>query len=126
MTMNAKKIENIRRIYSDFNGVPCKIEIDHQKQMMEIEYNWTADDEHRRAFSAYACVNGDPDRFCMSEYANSDHDEHWNCDVTVSYYGNINTDRDALDLVNDLLTSFMEHEKALNVYNKLKKSGLVK
>lgn len=124
--MNAKRTEDIRRIYTAFENVPCKIEVDHKKQMFELEYNYCADDDRRRSFAAYACVNGDPDRFCMSEYANSDHDEHWNCDVTVSFYGNLNTDQEVLDLVESLLMNFFKAERALIVYDKIQKAGLVK
>lgn len=124
--MKANKIEDIRRIYSKYEGVPCKIEADRTKQVVSVEYNWTGDDNARRCFDAYACVNGDPDRFCMSEYANSDHDEHWNCDVTVSFYGNLNSDQEILELVESLLMNFFKVERALLVYEKIQKAGLVK
>lgn len=126
MTTHFKRSEDIHRIYADINGVPCEIEVDRKKQMFEMDYDYLAGDDRRRSFAAYACVNGDPDRFCLNEYANSDHDENWNCDVCVSYYGSLNTDADILDLIESLLTSFFEAEKAMEVYNKLKKSGLVK
>ena len=124
--MKTNKVENIHRIYADFNGVPVKIEANREKQMIAIEYRWTGDDNVRRCFDAYACVNGDPDRFCMSEYANSDHDENWNCDVTVSHYGNLNNDKEILELVENLLTSFFNTERVWLVYDKLQKAGLVK
>jgi hypothetical protein len=124
--MKANKIEDIRRIYAKYEGVPCKIEADRAKQVVSVEYNWTGDDNARRCFDAYACVNGDPDRFCMSEYANSDHDENWNCDVTVSFYGNLNNDQEILDLVESLLMNFFKAERAMKVFSKLEKAGLVK
>ena len=124
--MKANKIENIHRIYADFNGVPVKIEADREKQMIAIEYRWTGDDTVRRCFDAYACVNGDPERFCMSEYANSDRDEDWNMDVTVSHIGNLNNDNEILELVENLLTSFFNAERVWLVYDKLQKAGLVK
>lgn len=124
--MKANKIEDIRRIYSNYEGKPVKIEADRTKQVVAVEYNWTGDDNARRCFDAYACVNGDPDRFCMSEYANSDHDEHWNCDVTVSFYGNLNSDQEILELVESLLMNFFKVERALLVYEKIQKAGLVK
>ena len=124
--MKANKIEDIRRIYSNYEGKPVKIEADRAKQVVSVEYNWTGDDNARRCFDAYACVNGDPDRFCMSEYANSDHDEHWNNDVTVSFYGNLNSDQEILELVESLLMNFFKVERALLVYEKIQKAGLVK
>lgn len=124
--MKANKIENIRRIYTNYEGKPVKIEANRELQLVTVEYNWTGNDNDRRCFDAYACVNGDPDRFCMSEYANSDHDENWNCDVTVSFYGNLNNDQEILDLVESLLMNFFKAERALQVYDKLQKAGLVK
>ena len=62
----------------------------------------------------------------MSEYANSDHDENWNEDVTVSFYGNLDNDQEILDLVESLLMNFFNAERALLVYNKLQKAGLVR
>lgn len=126
MAMQFKRSEDIHRIYADIDGVPCKIEVDYKKQMFEMDYDYLADDDRRRSFAAYACVNGDPERFCLNEYANSDHDANWNCDVCVSYYGNLNTDDDILDLIENLLTNFFEVEKAMDAYNKLKNSELVK
>lgn len=123
--MKANKIEDIHRIYSKYEGVPCKIEADRTKQVVSVEYNWTGGDNARRCFGAYACVNGDPGRFCMSEYANSDHDANWNWDVTVSFYGNLNNDQEILDLVESLLMNFFKAERALLIYSKLHKSGLV-
>ena len=123
--MKANKIENIRRIYTEYVGVPCKIEADRTKQVVSVEY-WTDGDNARRCFEAYACVNGDPERFCMSEYANSDHDENWNADVTVSFYGNLDNDQEILELVENLLKNFFHAERALMVYNKLRKSGRVR
>lgn len=120
------KVEDIRRIYSKYEGIPCKIEANRTKQIVSVEYDWTGDDNERRCFDAYACINGDPDRFCMSEYANSDHDENWNNDVTVSFYGNLNDDQEILELVENLLMDFFKTERALLVYNKLQKSGLVR
>lgn len=119
-------IEDIRRIYSNYEGKPVKIEANRTKQVVTVEYNWTGDDNARRCFDAYACVNGDPDRFCMFEYANSDHDEHWNCDVTVSFFGNLNSDQEILELVESLLMNFFKAERALLVYEKIQKAGLVK
>lgn len=124
--MKANKIEDIRRIYTEYEGVPCKIEADRTKQIVSVEYNWTGDDNARRCFDAYACVNGDPERFCMSEYANSDHDENLNEDVTVSFYGNLDNDQEILDLVESLLMNFFNAERALMVYNTLQKAGLVR
>ena len=124
--MKANKIEDIRRIYTEYEGVPCKIEADRANQVVSVEYNWTDDDNARRCFDAYACVNGDPERFCMSEYANSDHDENWNEDVTVSFYGNLDNDQEILDLVESLLMNFFNAERALMVYNTLQKAGLVR
>lgn len=124
--MKTNKIENIHRIYADFNGVPVKIEADREKQVVSVEYRWTGDDNARRCFEAFACVNGEPDRFCMSEYANSDSDSDWNIEVTCSAIGSLNTDKDILELVESLLTNFFEAEQAMSVYRKLKESGLVK
>lgn len=124
--MKANKIEDIRRIYSNYEGKPVKIEADRAKQVVTVEYNWTGDDNARRCFDAYACVNGDPDRFCMSEYANSDHDDDWNNDVTVSFYGNLNSDQEILELVESLLMNFFKAERALLVYEKIQKAGLVR
>lgn len=124
--MKANKIEDIHRIYTEYEGVPCKIEADRTKQIVSVEYDWTGDDNERRCFDAYACVNGDPERFCMSEYANSDHDENWNHDVTVSFYGNLNDDWEILELVDNLLMSFFNTERALMVFSKLEEVGLVR
>lgn len=124
--MKAIKIEDIRRIYANYEGIPCKIEANRTKQIISVEYNWDADDDTRRCFDAYACVNVDPERFCMSEYANSDHDENWNVDVTVSFYGNLNDDQEILELVDNLLMSFFNAERALMVYDNLQKAGLVR
>lgn len=124
--MKINKIEDIRRIYASFEGVQVKIEADRAKQMVSVEYHWTGNDNERRCFDAYACVNGDPDRFCMSEYANSETDNDWNCDVTVSHYGNLNSDNEILELVENLLTSFFNAERVWLVYSKLEKAGLVK
>ena len=124
--MKANKTKNIRRIYAEYEGVPCKIEADRAKQTVSVEYNRTGDDNARRCFDVYACVNGDPERFCMSEYANSDHDENWNEDVTVSFYGNLDNDQEILELVENLLMDFFKVERAMMVYNTLQKAGLVK
>ena len=62
----------------------------------------------------------------MSEYANSDHDEDWNMDVTVSHIGNLNNDNEILELAENLLTSFFNAERVWLVYDKLQKAGLVK
>lgn len=124
--MKTNKIENIHRIYADFDGVPVKIEADREKHIVSVEYRWTGDDNVRRCFDAGICTNDDPTRFFMSEYANSDHDEDWNQEVTVSFFGNLDNDKEILDLVENLLMNFFEAERAMIVYNKLKKSGLVK
>lgn len=124
--MKANKIEDIRRIYSNYEGIPCKIEANRAKQTVSVDYNWSGDDKALRCFEAYACVNGDQDRFCMSEYANSDHDDDWNWDVTVSFYGNLNSDQEILELVESLLMNFFKAERALLVYEKIQKAGLVK
>lgn len=124
--MKANKIENIHRIYADYEGVPVKIEADREKQTVSVDYNWTGDNNTLRCFEAFACVNGEPDRFCMSEYANSERDDDWNIDVTCSAIGNLNTDNEILELVESLLANFFEAEQALEVYRKLKKSGVVK
>ena len=124
--MKITKIENIHRIYADFNGTRVKIEADRTNKSVAIEYNWTGDDKARRCFDAFALVNGEPDRFCMSEYANSTDDEAWNMNVTVSCFGNLDNDKEILDLVESLLENFFEAERAMEVYEKLKKSGVVK
>ena len=124
--MKINKIEDIRRIYADFNGVPVKIEADREKYIVSVEYNWSGDDKTRRCFDAGVCTNEDKNRFFMSEYANSDHDEDWNMDVNVSCFGSLENDKEILDLVDGLLMNFFEAEQALEVYRKLKKSGVVK
>lgn len=124
--MKVTKIEDIHCIYANYEGVPVKIEADRAKQTVSVEYNFTGDDKARRCFEAFACVNGDPDRFCMSEYANSENDNDWNCDITVSHFGNLNNDNEILELVENLLTSFFNAERVWLVYDKLVKAGLVK